>query len=47
MVDFTYATAMELAAAMAKREVSSVELTKAAIERIDRYDDWLNAVCVQ
>lgn len=47
MVDFTYATAMELAAAMAKREVSSVELTKAAIERIDRYDDWLNAVCVR
>jgi amidase len=46
MVDFTYATAIELAAAMAKREVSSVELTNAAIKQIERYDDRLNAICV-
>jgi amidase len=45
--DLTYATAIELIAAMGRREVSSVELTQAAIERIERYDEKLNAVCVR
>jgi amidase len=45
--DYTYATATELVAALAKRRVSSVELTQAAIVRIERYDDKINAVCVR
>lgn len=45
--DFTYATATELLAGMAKRQVSSVELTQTAIARIERYDPKLNAVCVR
>jgi amidase len=45
--DFAYATATELLAAMAERRVSSIELTQAAIARIERYDVKLNAVCVR
>ncbi|AWS47108.1 amidase [Streptosporangium sp. 'caverna'] len=44
--DLTYATATELTAAMAAREVSSAELTEAAISRIERFDQDVNAVCV-
>lgn len=44
--DFTFATATALVDAMAAREVSSVELTTAAIERIERLDPALNALCV-
>jgi amidase len=45
--DYTYATATELVAALAERRISSVELTQAAIGRIERYDDKINAVCVR
>nr|WP_223189913.1 amidase family protein [Nonomuraea terrae] len=44
--DLTYATATELTAAMGAREVSSAELTEAAISRIERFDQDINAVCV-
>lgn len=43
--DFTYLSATELTAAMAAGTVSAVELTRAAIERIERYDQAINAVC--
>ncbi|HEY4316276.1 MAG TPA: amidase [Herbaspirillum sp.] len=45
--DLTYATAAQLAAALAAGEVSSVELTDAAIARIERLDAAINAVCVR
>lgn len=44
--DFTYTTATGLSAAMAAGEVSSVELTEAAIARIERHDEDINAICV-
>jgi amidase len=44
--DYTYATAGELVAAMDDGAVSSVELTEAAIERIQRHNGALNALCV-
>jgi amidase len=42
-----YATAAELAAALAERKLSSLELTEAQIARIDRLDGPINAVCVK
>lgn len=45
--DFTYTTATDLSAALAAGDVSSVELTEAAIARIERHDDDVNAVCVR
>jgi amidase len=46
MTDYAYATAAELATAMATGGVSAVELTTAAIARIERLDGDINAVCV-
>ncbi|MDT7685007.1 MAG: amidase [Pseudonocardiales bacterium] len=45
--DFAYRTAAELAEAMAAGQVSAVELAQDAIERIERYDGTINAVCVR
>jgi amidase len=45
--DYTYSTATELAAAIRAREVSAVELTGAAIDRIERLDGDINAVVVR
>jgi amidase len=42
-----YSTAAELARALAKRETSSVELTEAAIARIEALDGPINAICVK
>ena len=42
-----HATAAELARALDLREVSAVELTEAAIARIDALDGPINAVCVK
>ena len=42
-----YATAAELSRALASRAVSSVELTEAAIARIDALDGPINAICVK
>jgi amidase len=44
---FDYATAGELAAALAAKTVSAVELTERAIARIEHYDARINAVCVR
>lgn len=46
MTDYAYATAAEQATAMARGEVSAVELTTAAIARIERLDGKLHAICV-
>jgi len=43
----TYQSAADLVEAMAVGEVSSVELTESAIDRIERYDTSINAVCVR
>jgi amidase len=45
--DFAYRSATQLSSALAEGAVSSVELTEAAIARIERYDDDINAVCVR
>jgi len=47
MTDYAYSTAAELAAAMDSDEVSAVELTSAAIARIERLDGDINAICVR
>ncbi|WP_436532748.1 amidase [Actinoplanes sp. HUAS TT8] len=46
MTDYAYSTAAGLATALAKGEVSAVELTTAAIARIERLDGDINAICV-
>ncbi len=42
-----YASAVELAAAIRSKEVSSVELTEMYIDRVERYDDKINSVVVK
>ncbi len=44
---WTFATAVDTAKALAAREISSVELTQHAIDRIERHDSKINAVCVR
>jgi len=45
--DLTYATVGELNDALSRRKVSAVELTDAAIARIEKYDGAINAVVVR
>jgi amidase len=40
-------TAVEMAAALKAKKVSAVELAQHAIERIERHDDSINAICVR
>jgi len=47
MSDWTYASAAQIAQAIAAKKVSSVELTHEVIGRIERFDKDLNAVCVR
>jgi amidase len=47
MVDLAYSTAVQLVAALAARQVSSVELTQQAIARIEAMDGRTNAVVVR
>lgn len=44
---WTFETAIGLSRALARKEVSSVELTEHAIARIERHDAKINAVCVR
>ena len=46
MID-PFSTATELAAAIRKKEVSSLELTDLYIDRVERYDERTNAVVVR
>ena len=45
--DFSFATATELSQALSARTVSAVELAQATIDRIERHDGAINAVCVR
>jgi amidase len=47
MGERSYRSATELVDAMARGEVSAVELAEEAIARIERYDATLNAICVR
>ncbi len=44
---WSFKSAVELSAALAARKVSSVELTQDAIDRVERHDGTVNAVCVR
>jgi amidase len=44
---WSFRTATELSAALAAKKVSAVELTKDAIQRVERHDEKINAVCVR
>jgi amidase len=44
---WSFKTAVELSAALAARQVSAVELAQDAVDRIERHDQKINAVCVR
>ena len=44
---WSFKTATELAAALAAKQVSAVELAQDAILRIERHDGRINAICVR
>jgi amidase len=44
---WSFGTAVELSAALAAKKVSAVELAEHAINRIERHDGKINAVCVR
>src|ERR1700761_422855 len=44
---WSFKTAVEVAAALKAKQVSSVELTQDAIGRIERHDGKINAICVR
>ncbi|MET0219951.1 MAG: amidase [Tardiphaga sp.] len=44
---WSFATAVDAAKALAAREVSAVELARHAIDRIERHDGKINAICVR
>ena len=44
---WSFKTAVELASALVARQVSAVELAQDAIERIERHDGRINAICVR
>jgi amidase len=45
--EWSFMTAVEISAALKSKKVSAVELTQHAIDRIERYDARVNAVCVR
>ena len=45
--EWSYKSAVELSAALAAKKVSAVELTQDAIDRIERHDGKVNAICVR
>ena len=47
MIDLPFRSATQLAQAIRSKEISSLELTDLYIERIERYDEALNAVVVR
>lgn len=47
MNEWTYASTIATGKALAARKVSSVELTQAAIDRIERFEPAINAICVR
>src|ERR1700760_3648590 len=47
MSQWSFATAVEMAEALAAKQVSAVELAQHAIDRIERHDGKINAICVR
>ncbi len=45
--EWSYKSAVELSAALTAKKVSAVELTQDAIDRIERHDGKVNAICVR
>lgn len=45
--EWSFKSAVELSAALTAKKVSSVELTQGAIDRIERHDGKINAICVR
>lgn len=45
--EWSFKSAVELSAALTARKVSAVELTQDAIDRIERHDGKVNAICVR
>jgi amidase len=45
--EWSFMTAVEMSAALAAKKVSAVELAQHAIDRIERHDAKINAVCVR
>src|SRR3954466_6674672 len=45
--EWSFKSAVALSAALKAKEVSSVELTRDAIDRIERHDGKINAICVR
>ena len=45
--NWSFKTAVELSDALAARQVSAVELAQDAIDRIERHDGQINAICVR
>ena len=45
--EWSFKSAVELSAALAAKKVSAVELTQDAIDRIERHDGKVNAICVR
>src|SRR5258708_10741885 len=45
--EWSFGTATELSAALAAKKISAVELAQDAIDRIERHDGKINAVCVR
>ncbi|WP_262048238.1 amidase [Bradyrhizobium sp. Bra78] len=45
--EWSFKSAVELSAALTAKKVSAVELTQDAIERIERHDGKVNAICVR
>ena len=46
-INWSFKSAVELAAALAAKQVSAVELAQDAIDRIERLDGRINAICVR
>ena len=47
MTDLTFAAAVDIAAAIKSKRISSREITQHYIERIEALDESVNAVCVR
>ena len=45
--EWSYKSAVEMSAALTAKKVSAVELTQDAIDRIERHDGKVNAICVR
>jgi amidase len=44
---WSFGTATEMSAALAAKKISAVELAQHAIDRIERHDGKINAICVR